>query len=150
MSGGFNRRRFIALAAVIALAGCALSRAARKEPGLDISPVKPGATRREIEAVVGAPEREWTTRTGVRYGLYHYDAGIQDTAGPTAGVLFMDLATLGLFEAISAYDDSDSLDFRGPRRTALLAVSYDAQGVALGVFRDIGELDVLPEDGRPK
>jgi len=30
----------------------------------------------------------------------------------------------------------------------LIAVSYDTQGIVIGVFKDVGEFDSFPEDGR--
>jgi stage V sporulation protein SpoVS len=135
------------LAAVVALvSACAVAKSLERTPGVDLSAVKAGATRQQVEAVAGAPLREWTTPTGVRYRIYRYDAGIEPSKGGAAFVGFMDVITLGLWEAMAPSDDA--MDLRGPRRLALLAVSYDPQDTVIGVFEDVGEFAELPQDGR--
>ena len=151
----FRRRRALGrgalsallMAAVVALvSACAVSKALERTPGVDLAAVKAGATREQVEAVAGEPLREWTTRMGVRYRLYRYDAGIEPSAGGAAMHGFMDVITLGLWEVNEA--SSSAVDFRGERRQALLAVSYDSQEIAIGVFKDVGEFAELPQDGR--
>jgi hypothetical protein len=143
-----GRAALAALAATL-IAGCAVSKAMHGEPGLDISAVKVGATRAQVEAVVGAPQREWTTREGVRYCMYRYDAGIETLGAGIGMSVFMDVATLGLWEVNDALSP-DAPDMRAPRRYALMAVAYDAQGIAQGVFRDVDEFAALPDDGRAR
>lgn len=140
-------RRALLLGSVVLVAGCAVSKALESAPGIDLSPVKAGATRQEVEAVVGEPLREWTTRTGVRYRLYRYDAGIEPSAGGAGLVVFMDVITLGLFEVIEAASPA-GWNIRGEKKQPLLAVSYDTQEIVIGVFKDVGELDDFPEDGQ--
>ena len=132
---------------ILLIAGCAVSKTLESTPGIDISAVRPGATRQQVEGLVGGPLREWTTRTGVRYRLYRYDAGIEPSAGGAGLVVFMDVITLGLFEVIEATSNSP-WNLRGEKKEPLLAVSYDAQEIVIGVFRDVGEFAELPEDGR--
>lgn len=132
---------------IVLIAGCAVSKTLESTPGIDISAVKTGTTRQEVEAVVGEPLRDWTTRMGVHYRLYRYDAGVEPSAGGAGLVVFMDVITLGLFEVIE--DTSNSpWNLRGEKKQPLLAVSYDAQETVIGVFRDVGEFADLPEDGR--
>lgn len=131
---------------MVLVASCAVSKALESAPGIDLSPVKAGATRQEVEAVVGEPLREWTTRMGVRYRLYRYDAGIEPSAGGAGLVVFMDVITLGLFEVIEAASPA-GWNIQGEKKQPLLAVSYDTQGIVIGVFKDVGELDDFPEDG---
>ncbi len=134
---------------VVLVSACALSKALESGPGVDLSPVKERVTRQEVEAVVGQPEREWVTRAGVRYCLYRYDAGTEPDKGGAGVIVFMDIASLGLFEAFeAAQPEGGGWNIRGVKKEQLLAVSYDAQGVVIGVFKDVGELDSLPEDGR--
>lgn len=129
------------------IGACAASKALERTPGIDLSVIKVGATRQQVEAVVGEPQREWTTRTGVRYCLYRYDAGIEPSAGGAGFVVLMDIISLGLYEAIYAVSP-EKIDVREERKWLLLAVSYDSQGTVMGVFRNIGQFDNLPEDGR--
>ena len=140
--------RSLLVATVAVVSACAVGKALERTPGVDLSPVKVGATRQEVEAVVGEPLREWTTQTGVHYRLYHYDAGIEPSAGGAGFVVFMDVITLGLWEAYDAVWP-EQLDVRGERKRSLLAVSYDPQGIVIGVFKNDGEFAELPEDGRP-
>ncbi|MGA8005276.1 MAG: hypothetical protein WCA17_04190 [Burkholderiales bacterium] len=143
-----NRTRRIALllslGALAALAGCAVSTVAKGRPGQDLSGIAPGASRAKVESIVGAPKREWTTASGVRYRMYRYDAGVAPSASDASAVAFLDVATLGLSEAI--WGNQQTL--LGPSREAWLGVSYDAEDRAIGVFRDITEFENLPEDGR--
>lgn len=132
---------------ILFIAGCAVSKTLESTPGIDISGIKAGATRQQVEAVVGGPLREWTTRTGICYRLYRYDAGIEPSAGGAGLIVFMDVITLGLFEVIEATSNSP-WNVRGEKKQPLLAVSYDAQDTVIGVFRDVGEFADLPEDGR--
>jgi hypothetical protein len=150
-----KRLAFVGAALVIlALAGCSVTRFVQVEPGTDISGIKPGAGRAEIEAVVGTPVREWTTGLQVRYCLYAYDAGSEPQYGDASTMLYLDVVSLGLAELFVAIDKSADPARRSvlePRHNrGLLAVSYDAENRALGVFRNVGEFAVLPEDGRPR
>jgi len=136
------------VAGVAVVSACAVSKALERKPGADLSPVKVGAARQEVEAVVGEPLREWTTRLGVHYRLYRYDAGIEPSTGGAGFVAFMDVITLGLWEAYDAASP-EGLDVRGERKQPLLAVSYDPKWIVIGVFKNVGEFAELPEEGRP-
>lgn len=145
-----GRLGFAALLPVLApaLGGCAVSRAARGLPGTDLSEVQAGRTRAQVEAVLGAPSREWSTLAGVRYRMYRYDAGQPGSQGDAAGLLFMDVISLGLTEVFSAADPT-GWDIPVEQRMRTLAVSYGPDEVAIGVFRDVTEFERLPDDGRP-
>jgi hypothetical protein len=83
----------------------------------------------------------------VDYRLYRYDAGVEPSAGGAGLVIFMDVITLGLFEVIESASDK-GWNIRGEKKQPLMAVSYDLQGIVLGVFKDVGEFAELPADGR--
>lgn len=86
--------RVMLLSFVVAtLAGRTAARIAAGRSGADISSIVPGATRAQVEAIVGEPVREWITSAGVHYRLYRYDAGV---APDKTGAVFF-----GFFEAIS-------------------------------------------------
>lgn len=146
-----GRRRLLAglwaVAATLA-GGCAVSSALQSSPGIDISPIRAGATRQQVETLLAAPVREWTTGRGVRYRLYRYDAGIAPDRGNAAVAVFFDAVSLGLFEVLQA-TAPNPVELQGARRYALMAVSYDAADRVIGVFADIGEFAALPEDGLP-
>ena len=134
---------------IVLIAACAVSKPLERTPGVDLSPVKIGTTRQQVEAVVGDPLREWTTRRGVRYRLYRYDAGIDPSAGGAAVELMMDIMTLGGYEAMHAASPEEWTAWKveTQRKWPLLAVSYDSQEIVIGVFKDVGEFDEFPEDG---
>jgi len=129
-----------------ALGACAVSRASRGFPGTDLSEVRGGRTRAQIEAVLGAPLREWSTPAGVRYRMYRYDAGQPGNRDTAAAILFFDLISLGLVEVFVATGVED-FDDPPERRMRNLAVSYGPDEVAIGVFEDVTEFERLPEDG---
>lgn len=138
----------VSMLIVAAVPGCMVADTLRTEPGIDVSSIKSGVPRTEVEAIVGSPQRHWTTALGVRYSIYQYYAGIRrESAGVTAGIAFMDVISLGLFELFWAIDKPDTT--RGREVYRLMAVSYDAEDLAIGVFPDIGEFAWLPADGRP-
>ena len=135
---------------IVLIAACAVSKPLERTPGVDLSAVKVGATRQQVEAVVGEPKREWATRTGVRYRLYRYDAGIDPSVGGATVELLMDIMTLGGYEALHAASPEKWTAWKAEtqRKWPLLAVSYDSQEIVIGVFKNVGEFDRFPEDGR--
>jgi hypothetical protein len=140
---------WIALCAVVTLGGCSVFEVARSEPGADLSSVRTGATREQVEAALGQPVREWTTTQGVRYCMYKYYGGKQADGAGIGATVFMNIATLGLWEAFVQGDPSmkQSMSDAG-KQYPLLAVSYDARNMVLGVFSGVDEFTALPPDGR--
>ena len=130
----------------LSLQGCAVAKLAQGKPGADISRVKPGISMTEAEFHLGVPKREWTTRMGVRYRAYDYDAGVEGSMADAAAFAFMDVCTVGLFELFYAIDPLP--DMPGRWRYGHMAVSYDADGTVLGVFDQFGDFNRLPENGR--
>jgi hypothetical protein len=134
-----------ALAALLA-GGCTTEKWARAQPPQDISAVAPGTTRAQVEALLGKPKREWTTPLGVRYGLYHYDGGAR--ADPSMHLLsLITVLTFGMPELFIASDKDPRGEPGSPERARNVAVSFDANDVVIGVFRDISEFAALPADG---
>ena len=131
---------------VTALQGCAVQKVWKGEPGDDLSSLKPGMTRDQIEAVVGTSDREWYTSLGVRYRLYLYDAGIPPDKSDAGAILFLDVISLGMIEVMEAVSHES---FTGDAHEySDLAVSYDPNDVAIGIFTGVDTTTVLPEDGR--
>lgn len=146
------RRRALGCAIVplvAALPGCAVSTLARGTPGTDLSRLRAGMARSEVENLLGAPTRSWTTPAGVEYRLYRYDRGLAPNPADAAAVGFFDVISLGLWELFWELDPPADMQPEDRSRSAYAAVSYDAQGTAVGVFLDVGEFDTLPDDGRP-
>jgi hypothetical protein len=135
----------ILLLGIAVLPACVATKVAEGRPGADLSQIVPGATRAEVEEIVGAPVREWTTSLGIRYRLYRYDAGVAPAPGTAAMLGILDAAMLGMISAASAIEGGGSL---GPSRQPLMAVSYGPDDRVRGVFKEITEFSPLPEDGR--
>lgn len=143
--GAWRVRVPIVLLGIAVLAGCVAARIAEGRPGADLSRVVPGATRAEVEDILGAPVREWATPLNIRYRLYRYDAGVAPQPHKAAAAGILDAAMLGMLSAVSATDEHQGL---GPSRRALMAVSYGPDDRVRGVFKEITEFSSLPEDGR--
>jgi len=145
----------IALCSAILLLqfGCASVALLRGEQGKDISSVKVGLTRQEVENTLGTPEREWLTSEYIRYCVYRYDGGVPPSEGDAVTFAFLDIVSAGLFEFFEAVGESklskpsqDSL-----RRVWLkVAIAYDSNNRVVGIFDHFGDLDPLPADGRSK
>jgi len=138
-------RLVIVTLGLVLLAGCVASKIAEGRPGVNLSPIVPGATRAQVEDVLGTPAREWTTSLGVRYCLYRYDAGVAPNPELAAFLGAMDALMLGSVSASAATTGGDAL---GPSRRPLLGVSYGPDNRVRGVFKGITEFSPLPEDGR--
>lgn len=139
------------LAGLPLLSGCIAHSALQGEPGLDLSPIRTGVTRAEVEAVVGETEREWTTSVGVRYRVYAYDAGVPPSSFNAFKGVLAELMTLGLIEVMAAADPEklkNAAEFQHLIRD--LAVAYDSEDRVIGVFPNVDNTTVLPADGRPQ
>lgn len=137
------------LGALVGLGSCAVMYAASGEPGLDISGLKPGATREQVEAVVGSPVNQWSTSQGVRYRLYKYYGGRRPDAADAAALLFLDIGSLGLNELFLGLEDKTMKNWGETRkRYPLMAVAYDMQDIVIGVFPEVDQFTALPPDGR--
>lgn len=129
------------------MTACSAAKLAKPVPGTDITSVQTARSRPEIEAVLGAPLREWNSAAGVRYCLYEFDGGYMGDTSAARTALLLSIATLGFLEIGEFFGDSwTEKHIRETRFTRRLIVSYDQNGMALGVF---GEFAVLPDDGRP-
>jgi hypothetical protein len=139
----------MALAALTATSGCSVAESLRTEPGTDISSIQPGATRQQVEAVVGKPVRQWRTNLGVLYCVYQHYGGKDASYATATGQVFLNVATLGLAELLYQMDpEAMKRANEGEMKRAVIAVSYDAQDTVLGVFSDFSQFAVLPPDGR--
>ena len=149
-----SRRVLLTTTAALALGGglasCTTEKMARGEPPQDLSPLKPGISRAEVQALLGSAVRTWRTPAGVEYSFYKYDAGVP--GDPAAHFLtLITVLTFGLPELLEAAgaEKSDDVQPKDPARFRNVAVSYDSSGRALGIFRDVSDFAVLPADGLP-
>lgn len=134
----FAAAAFLAVAA----AGCSVVRSATSDPGVDLSIIEAGVPRAQIEERLGEPVHVWSNESGTAFRTYQYDAGREASVGDAVACVFMDVATVCLWELAMALDSK----LRDQRRiTRRVVVSYAADGAALGAFE---EFAVLPADGR--
>lgn len=141
--------RVLAAFVAMALAACTLAEALRTEPGVDTAAVRPGATREQVEAVLGPPTKTWKLTTGVEYRVYRYYAGKDASAYAATQSILLNIATLGVLELLYEADaDTRKAISDSGKKEAVLAVSYDDQGLVLGVFSDFSQFRPLPADGR--
>ena len=131
---------------VFLLSGCSLSHMAKGEPGTDITPVKPGMTRAQAEAILGPSLRDMQIPSGVRYSVYRYNVGTQTERGWFLSNAFMDVMTLGSWEILHVISPNADRNHQ-QQLVGQLAISYDSSDVLLGVFRDFEDFDTLPPDG---
>jgi hypothetical protein len=127
------------------LDACAVGSALKTQKGADISSIVPGIARSEVERLVGAPQREWSTAAGVRYCLYSRLGDAPPDAGVAAAWLGMDIVTMGIIEMVPLLTKQDALE---RRHQHTMAVAYDREDHVIGVFPSATEFDELPADGR--
>ena len=134
------------LLSLLQFQGCSVANFYRGKPGLDTSEVKPGASLMDVEKVMGASKRNWTTDQGVRYRVYIYDGGVEGSTGDAIASGTMDVITLGFWELLLAIAPMPDAPAR--KITEQMAVSYNQSDTVIGVFDHFGDFDMLPDDGR--
>lgn len=127
---------------IMPLAGCMAASALKGKQGVDVSAIKAGISKAEVEEILGPPVRHWKEPSGIGYCLYHYDAGVPKSVGDAAAHAYMDVATLGVWELFGALDALPEF-----RITEKMAISYDARGMVIGVFDRFNDFDELPLNG---
>jgi len=128
------------------LFGCSVASFLSGQNGASLESVKPSATRAEIEAVLGSPVFSRPNVRGIRYAYYQYLGDAKSDWDGASGMMFLDIISAGGAEAFWFFQDHMSRRDRRPKK--LLAVAYDESDRAVGVFPDVTEFTVLPEDGR--
>jgi len=141
----------ICLFALLSQSGCVMAVATLKgEPGKDLSSIKPGISKQEVEEILASPSREWITPQGIRYCVYTYDAGIPPSIGDAAFFAFFGIISAGLYDLyeVTGATHMDKTRRAMGRVVEQIAISYDANDTSVGVFDHFRDFDVLPEDGR--
>ena len=90
----------VLLAVALGLSGCSVGMAMHGKETPNLSAVKVGSTRGEVELILGAPVQSATTETGTRLDTYEYEVGNDPSAGRAIGHGVMDVLTLGLWEVV--------------------------------------------------
>lgn len=136
-----TQRVIVALALLVATSACAVVDYAQGEEGANVSAIRPGISRTQVEEILGRPERSWVADSGVRYSTYEFPAGIPPSPGGAVGMAVFDVLLLGMPEILFASNP----DHEARRTTGRIVISYDHQDIAIGQF---DEFDELPADGR--
>ena len=95
--------RYVILFVLLALPaaqGCSVAMAMSGDPDPDLSIVRVGASRGEVEMQIGAAVQQSTTREGYTIAKYHYTIGNKPDAGRAIAHGALDVLTLGLWEVI--------------------------------------------------
>lgn len=143
--GAGTRQGVLALLVMAAMAGgCSVQQSLTAQPGTDLSVLVPGATRTQVESVLGPPIKSLRTRGGVAYSTYYIRADTEhrtDLALANAG---LDVVTLGLWELV--YRRQGYLENRP--RSEVMAVTYDDADRVIDLFPDFNYIAEVPADGR--
>jgi hypothetical protein len=126
---------------ILLLTGCAVRSALKSRREVDVSNIKPGSSRVEVERILGPSRREWRTSSDICYRVYILDLGVR--GDEVAGVVLLDAISLGFFEL---YNTMESFPLQ--RNSKKVAVSYDSGDMVVGVFDCYEDFDKLPTDGR--
>ncbi len=95
--------RYVILFVLLALPagqGCSVAMAMSGDPDPDLSIVRVGASRGEVEMQLGTAVQQSTTPEGYTIAKYHYTIGNAPSAGRAIAHGAMDVLTLGLWEVI--------------------------------------------------
>ncbi|OPX19017.1 MAG: hypothetical protein BZ151_11525 [Desulfobacca sp. 4484_104] len=88
------------LISFLALSGCSVGMAmsGKKEPNLSI--LRVGTTKGEVEVQLGQPVSVVTAEDGSQAATYEFETGNEPSAGRAVAHGLMDVVTLGLWEAV--------------------------------------------------
>ncbi len=84
----------------LGLQGCAVGMAMSGSKDPDLTVLRMGASRAEVELQLGPALSEVSLPVGNHYCTYEYSLGNEPSAGRTVGHVFLDVVTLGLWELV--------------------------------------------------
>lgn len=115
--------RFLALALVAgSLSGCSVGMALSGDETPDLSVVKIGAVRDDVELQLGAPYKVTERQDGGREAAYRFEVGNDPDAIRAIGHGALDVASLGLWELVGTPIEAST----GKERE--ISVTYDDLG----------------------
>jgi hypothetical protein len=115
----------LALATILSmLTACSVGMALSGEEQPDLTVLKTGATKTEIEAELGPPRTTVAATDGNSECIYHYEVGNEPSAGRAAVHAGMDILTLGLWEVMGTPMEAMQGD------EMELTITYDADDKA--------------------
>lgn len=100
MIEGKNICLSLVIVSLLALSGCSVGMAlsGKKEPNLSV--LRVGATKGEVEVQLGHPVSVVTAEDGSQAATYEFETGNEPSAGRAVAHGLMDVVTLGLWEAV--------------------------------------------------
>lgn len=104
------------------MSGCSVGMAMSGKNDPELSAVRVGSTRGEIELHLGAP-KEIIEQDNKRIDIYEYEVGNEPSAGRAIGHGVMDVLTLGIWEVIGTPVEG----FQGDKKR--LMISYDENDI---------------------
>ena len=119
----------ICLPMAVMLSGCSVGMALSGEEDPDLSVLRVGASRGEVELQLGRPAAEILADDGHTYATYAYSLGNQPSAGRAVAHGIMDVLTLGLWEVVGTPVEAAA----GKENEHAVVVVYDRNGMVVGV-----------------
>lgn len=121
------RAAYIVLLSVFSLSACSVGMAlsGKREPNLSM--VRVGATRGEVEMQLGHCIKTVSLPSGGRQDSYEYELGNKPSAGRAVGHGVLDLLTLGLWEIAGTPIEA----VQGEKQT--ISITYDAKDRVVAV-----------------
>lgn len=116
-----------AATAMLMLSGCSVGMAVSGDHNPDLSAVRSGSSRSEIEMHLGSPIKVSSLGNGMEAATYEYEIGNEPSAGRAIGHGVMDVLTLGIWEVVGTPIEG----FQG--ETHQVTVTYNESGEAMAV-----------------
>lgn len=116
---------------VLLLAGCSVGMALSGDHNPDLSAIKVGATRGEVELHLGAPVGTSVLVDGRQAATYEFELGNEPSAGRAIGHGAMDLVTFGLWEAIGTPIEA----VQGDKRRVEITYGRDGRVAAIHHYK---------------
>ncbi len=113
--------------ALLLLTGCSVGMALSGDHAPDLSAVKIGAARGEVELQLGDPVRSSTLPDGRQSATYEFVMGNTPSAGRAIGHGAMDVVTFGLWEIVGTPIEA----VQGEQRRIVLTYDKDGRVAAI-------------------
>ncbi len=137
----------ICLAITVMLSGCSVGMALSGEEDPDLSVLRVGASRGEVEMQLGRPAAEILADDGHTYATYAYSLGNKPSAGRAVAHGVMDVLTLGLWEVVGTPVEAVA----AKENEHAVVVVYDRNGMVVGVNQAVRrEEDTVVERNDPE
>lgn len=126
---GIEMRTLLLLLVMLPLTGCSVGMALSGEEDPDLSVLRVGASRGQVEMELGTPAAEILGADGYTYATYAYTVGNEPSAGRAVAHGVMDVLTLGLWEVVGTPVEAAA----GKENEHAVVVVYDRNGMLVAV-----------------